>query len=127
MADVNRGNRPLSPHLQIYKPQLHSAMSIFFRMAGVGLSVGGVLMVAWFLAAATGPDAFAMVDGLITSFIGDLVMLGCLAALIYHLLNGLRHLVWDFGYWFDMDIVRKSGFGVLGGTALLTLIVVLLA
>lgn len=127
MADVNRGNRPLSPHLHIYKPQLHSAMSIFFRIAGVGLTLGALLMVWWFLAAATGAQAFAAADGVITSFIGDLVMLGSLAALAYHLANGIRHLVWDFGYGFGLEQVRQSGFVVLGATGVLTLLVIILA
>lgn len=127
MADVNRGNRPLSPHLQIYKPQLHSAMSIFFRAAGVGLMVGGLIAVAWFLAAATGPEAFAYVDGLATSFLGDLVMLGSLAALVYHTVSGIRHVWWDFGYGFELDQVRRSGFVVLGATAVGTLLVALAA
>lgn len=127
MADVNRGNRPLSPHLQIYKPQLHSAMSIFFRIAGAGLTLGALLMVWWFLAAATGAEAFAAADGVITSFLGDLVMLGSLVALMYHLANGIRHLAWDFGYGFELDSVRKSGFVVLAATGLLSLIVIALA
>ncbi|MEL7348108.1 MAG: succinate dehydrogenase, cytochrome b556 subunit [Pseudomonadota bacterium] len=127
MADVNRGNRPLSPHLQIYKPQLHSAMSIFFRITGVGLAVGGLAMVWWFLAAATGPEYFATVDGIVTSFLGDLVMFGSLAALIYHTLNGIRHLWWDFGYGFELEKVRQSGFVVLGATAACTLLVAVIA
>lgn len=127
MPEVNRGNRPLSPHLQVYKPQMHSAMSIFFRITGCALALGAALTVWWFLAAATGPEAFAVANGVVTSFLGDLVMLGSLAALVYHTLNGIRHLVWDFGYGFDLDTVRTSGFAVLGGTALLTLLVVIIA
>ncbi|MEM6972125.1 MAG: succinate dehydrogenase, cytochrome b556 subunit [Pseudomonadota bacterium] len=125
MADVNRGNRPLSPHLQIYKPQLHSAMSIFFRISGVGLTLGGLLTVAWFLAAATGPEAFARIDWVITSYLGDLVMVGSLAALLYHLIGGIRHLVWDFGYGFEKESVRKSGFVVLGATAAMLIVVLI--
>lgn len=127
MADVNRGNRPLSPHLQIYKPQLHSAMSIFFRAAGVGLALGGLLAVWWFLAAATSAEYFAFVDGIVTSFLGDLVMLGSLAALVYHTVSGIRHVWWDFGYGFELDQVRRSGFVVLGATAVGTLLVALAA
>ena len=98
MADVNRGNRPLSPHLQIYRPQLTSVLSIFPRMTGVGLALGAVLVVWWLIAAATGLEYFGVVDGLLTSWIGHLVLLGMTWALAYHLLNGIRHLVWDIGH-----------------------------
>ena len=70
MADLNRGNRPLSPHLQIYRPQLTSVLSIFHRMTGVGLTLGVVLLVWWLIAAATSPEYFAVVDGLLTSWLG---------------------------------------------------------
>ncbi|MEE8454346.1 MAG: succinate dehydrogenase, cytochrome b556 subunit, partial [Limibaculum sp.] len=73
MADVNRGKRPLSPHLQIYRPQLTMVLSIFHRMTGVGLALGAVLVVWWLIAAATGPEYFATVDGLLTSWVGLLV------------------------------------------------------
>ncbi|MEO0819022.1 MAG: succinate dehydrogenase, cytochrome b556 subunit [Pseudomonadota bacterium] len=127
MADVNRGSRPLSPHLTIYKPQLHSAMSIFHRITGVGLTLGALLGVWWFMAAATSDEYFAFVDGLMTSFVGDLVMLGSLAALIYHSLNGIRHLWWDTGRGFALEQVRQSGLVVIGATAVLTLLVILIA
>jgi len=127
MADVNRGNRPLSPHLQVYRPQLHSAMSIFFRITGCALMVSGLLVTWWFLAAATGPEAFATADAVLSSTLGGLVLIASLAGLAYHLLNGLRHLAWDFGYGFEMRNVRRTGFAVLGGTAALTVVVVALA
>ncbi|MEM6487021.1 MAG: succinate dehydrogenase, cytochrome b556 subunit [Pseudomonadota bacterium] len=127
MADVNRGNRPLSPHLQIYKPQLHSAMSIFFRAAGVGLTAGALALVWWFMAAATGAEAFGWAEWALTSYLGDLVMFGCLAAAMYHLLGGIRHIYWDFGYGFKLDQVRQSGFVVLGATGVTTVAIALLA
>lgn len=127
MADVNRGNRPLSPHLQIYRPQITTALSIFHRITGVGLALGAVLVVWWLLAAATGPEYFAFVDGLMTSWLGLLVMLGVTWALGYHLLNGIRHLFWDLGMGFDLDTVNKTGIAVVVGSVLLTALVWLLA
>lgn len=127
MADVNRGNRPLSPHLQIYKPQITSMLSILHRVTGVGLTLGAMLVVWWLLAAATGPEYFAFVDGLLTSWIGTLVMLGSAWALCYHLANGIRHLVWDLGFGFELDTVTKSGYAVLGASVLLTLFILILA
>lgn len=123
MADVNRGNRPLSPHLTIYKPQLHSAMSIFFRITGVGLTLGALLTVWLFLAAATSDSYFATVEWYVTSFIGDLIMLGSLAALVFHTLGGIRHLWWDTGRGFTMEKVHKSGYAILAGTAVITLLI----
>ena len=75
MADVNRGNRPLSPHLTVYRRQLNMMMSIVHRVTGCGLALGGVLVVWWFLAGARGPESFAFVDGLLTSWIGGLVLI----------------------------------------------------
>ena len=127
MADVNRGDRPLSPHLQIYRPQITSVLSILHRMTGVGLMLGGVVVVWWLIAAASGPEYFELVDGLVTSWLGHLVLLGLTWALCYHLLNGVRHLVWDTGRGFDLDMVDKSGMAVAVGSAVLTAVLWLLA
>lgn len=127
MADVNRGNRPLSPHLQIYRPQITSVMSIFHRITGAGLLLGGILVVWWLMAAATGPDYFALVDGLLTSWIGNLVLMGLSWALCYHLLNGIRHLAWDMGYGYELDTVDKSGIAVAAGSAVLTVLLWIVA
>ncbi|MEM0987943.1 MAG: succinate dehydrogenase, cytochrome b556 subunit [Pseudomonadota bacterium] len=123
MADVNRGNRPLSPHLTIYRPQITSGLSIFHRVTGVALTLGMTLVVCWLLAAATSDQMFAFVDGLLTSWLGYLVLLGSTWALAYHLLNGVRHLVWDMGYGFDLDNVTWSGLAVLAGSGVLTALV----
>jgi succinate dehydrogenase cytochrome b subunit len=122
MADVNRGNRPLSPHLTIYRPELNMVMSICHRLTGMGLAVAAVLVVWWFLAAASNPGAFAFVDGLLTSWIGGLVLLGALAALWYHFFNGIRHLVWDAGLGFDLGQVQGSGLAVLAAAGVMTVI-----
>lgn len=127
MADVNRGNRPLSPHLQVYRPQITSILSILHRITGVALVLGSVLVVWWFLAAATDDDYFAFVDGLLTSWLGILVLLGSTWALMFHFANGIRHLVWDMGYGFGLAQVTRSGLGVVGASAVLTLLVLVLA
>jgi succinate dehydrogenase / fumarate reductase cytochrome b subunit len=127
MADVDRGKRPLSPHLQVYRPQITSMLSILHRITGVALTLGAVLVVAWFLAAASGPEAFETVDGLLTSWIGILVLAGSAWALAYHTLNGVRHLVWDMGYGFDLDTVAKSGWAVVAGSIGLAAVIILIA
>ena len=125
MADVNRGNRPLSPHLQIYRPQMTSISSIFTRITGNALLVGALLVVWWFLAAATSPEAFARADGVITSWFGNLVMTLSLWALWYHTLAGLRHLIWDTGRGLDIDTAEKMGWAAFGGSVLLTVLTLL--
>lgn len=126
MADVNRGNRPLSPHLQVYRPQITSMMSIVHRATGVGMAVGAAAVVWWLLAAATSASYFDVVNGLLTSFLGTLVMLGSAWALCYHLANGIRHLIWDMGFGFELDQVQKSGIAAIGASVLLTLLLILL-
>ncbi|MBF0168294.1 MAG: succinate dehydrogenase, cytochrome b556 subunit [Alphaproteobacteria bacterium] len=113
--------RPLSPHLQVYKPQITSLLSILHRLTGVALA-GGLLIFAWALgAAAYGPDSYETVRAILGSWFGRLVLFCWSAALFYHLCNGIRHLFWDFGYGFANDQVTKSGYAVLAGTAFLTL------
>ena len=125
MADVNRGNRPLSPHLTIYRPQLTSMTSIFTRITGNALLVAALLVVWWFLAAATSPEYFALADGVITSWFGDLVMTLSAWALWYHALAGLRHLYWDTGRGLDVETAEKLGIGIIGASLILTVITVL--
>jgi len=129
MADANQGNRPLSPFMigPIYRPQTTSVLSIIHRMTGVGLTLGAVLVVWWLLAAATGPEYFAFVDGLMTSWIGLLVLLGITWALCYHLLNGIRHLVWDIGMGFELDTAEKTGYAVVIGSGVLTVLLWIVA
>jgi succinate dehydrogenase / fumarate reductase cytochrome b subunit len=127
MADVNRGNRPLSPHVTIYRWPITAIMSILHRATGVGLAFGAVLGVWWFLAAATDPEYFALVDGLLTSWIGGLILLLSLAALWYHFCNGIRHLFWDAGYGFDVAALQKIGIAVAAGAVALTLITLIAA
>jgi succinate dehydrogenase / fumarate reductase cytochrome b subunit len=114
--------RPLSPHLQVYRPQLTSVMSISHRAAGVALAVGTLLLVYWIVAAASGPAAFASAQAFIGSWFGLLILFGWSVALFYHLSNGIRHLFWDAGYGFELKTAYASGYAVLIATAVLTVL-----
>jgi succinate dehydrogenase / fumarate reductase, cytochrome b subunit len=115
--------RPLSPHLQVYKPQMTSVLSILHRMCGVALALG-TLLVAWVLiAAASGPEAYDFVTGLLAHPFGQLVLFGWSVALFYHLSNGIRHLIWDTGRLFKIENAYKAGYVVLASTVLLTALV----
>ena len=127
MADVNRGNRPLSPHLTVYRPQITSMLSILHRITGVGLTLAAILVVWWLLAAATGEAYFETIDGLMTSWIGHLVWLGLTFCLAFHFSNGIRHLIWDMGYGFELEQVEQSGKIVVGAACVLTVLVWLIA
>lgn len=118
---MNAQNRPLSPHLQVYRPQLTSMLSILHRIMGVALAFGVPVLVYWLVAAASGPAAYATAMGLIGSWIGLLFLFGWSVALFYHLCNGIRHLFWDAGYGFELPDTYRSGYVVLAGTAVLTL------
>ncbi|WP_417525430.1 succinate dehydrogenase, cytochrome b556 subunit [Marinovum sp.] len=127
MADVNRGNRPLSPFMlgKYYRFQLNSVTSILTRITGNALLLGALLVVWWLLAAASGPEYFATVDWIVTSFIGDVIMFLSLWALWYHTLAGVRHIIWDQAVALDIRTADMLGWGVIGGSVLLTLITVL--
>ncbi|MCC5857411.1 MAG: succinate dehydrogenase, cytochrome b556 subunit [Ectothiorhodospiraceae bacterium] len=120
-------NRPLSPHLQVYKPQLTSIMSISHRASGVALSLGILLLVYWLAAAAAGPDAFARAQGIVGSFLGQVILFLFSYALFYHLCNGIRHLFWDAGKGFELKTAYASGYAVLAVSAALTLLVWIIA
>ena len=119
MTDVNR---PLSPHLQVYRPQWTSVLSISHRATGVALAFGTLLLVYWLVAAASGPEAFALAQELIGSIVGQLLLFGWTFALFYHFCNGIRHLFWDAGYGFELRNAYRSGLAVLAGGAVLTLL-----
>lgn len=126
MADVNRGNRPLSPHLQIYRPQLTSMTSILTRITGNALLVAALLIVWWFLAASYSEEYFNLANAVITSWFGDLVMFLSLWAIWYHLLAGLRHLWWDSGRGLELEQAENLGWGVIGGSVIFTVITALI-
>ena len=122
-AETQAGNgkqRPLSPHLQVYKPLINMVMSIAHRITGAALYVGTLLLAWWLIAAATGPGYFAFVNGLLGSPLGLLVLVGYTWALLHHMLGGIRHLIWDTGRGFDLGSVNTLSWGTIIGSLLLT-------
>jgi succinate dehydrogenase / fumarate reductase cytochrome b subunit len=101
MADIKTPERPLSPHLTVYRWAWPMTMSIAHRFAGAGLYVGTLLMVWWLVAAASGPNAYATVAAFMNTIFGRLLLFGYTWALMHHMLGGLRHLIWDTGRGFD--------------------------
>jgi succinate dehydrogenase / fumarate reductase cytochrome b subunit len=112
--------RPLSPHLQVYRWQLTSVLSILHRISGVALTAGTILLVWWLVAAAEGPAAYEGVRDFLGSGIGLAMLFGWTVALFYHLCNGLRHLWWDTGHGFELPDVYAGGWAVIAATAVLT-------
>jgi succinate dehydrogenase / fumarate reductase cytochrome b subunit len=119
---MSTGRRPLSPHLQIYKPQISSVLSILHRITGIVLSVGTLLFAWWVIAAAVGPDAFGTVQSVIGAWYGRLLLFGWTLALFYHLCNGIRHLGWDVGFGFDLPTMAATGWTVVVASVVLSLI-----
>jgi len=119
---MTQADRPLSPHLQIYRPQLTSVLSILHRLTGVALALGTGLLVWWLAAAAAGPDSFAIANDFLGSIFGRLLLLGWSFALFYHLCNGIRHLFWDAGLGYEITTVNRSGWLVLVASLALTVI-----
>ncbi len=117
-----QSERPLSPHLQIYRPQLTTILSITHRAAGIALAVGTLLLVCWVISAADGPASYAALQAFNGSWLGKLLLFGWSVALFYHLCNGIRHLFWDAGYGYELKTAYASGYAVLAGTAALTLL-----
>ncbi len=120
-------NRPLSPHLQVYRPQITSVISIMHRITGVALAFGTILLAYWICAAAYGPEAFHRAEALVNSWFGMLILCGFTFALYFHLANGIRHLFWDIGKGFDIETTRKTGWMVAGFSIIATLATVVLA
>ena len=115
-------NRPLSPHLQVYRPQLTSVLSITHRATGVALALGLLLLVYWLVALAAGPESFASARELVGSWIGKIVLLGFSFALFYHLCNGIRHLFWDAGLGLELKSAYASGWAVVAVSSALTVL-----
>ena len=114
--------RPLSPHLQVYRWQLTMVLSITHRATGLVLSAAIIPLVGWLLAAAAGPEAFAAANAMFGSIPGQLGLVGVTFAFYYHLCNGIRHLVWDAGWWLDIPEVYASGWAVVAAAIVLTLL-----
>ena len=115
-------NRPLSPHLQVYSWQISNTTSILHRLTGVGLSFGVVCLVAWIVAAALGPQSYAIVLSLLAGPVGLLVLFGFSASFFYHFANGIRHLCWDVGYGFEKNVARRTGWLAIFAAAALTVV-----
>ena len=124
MSKRVKGNRPLSPHLTIYRPQMSSISSILVRITGVSLALGFILIIAWLLAASTNVYYFDCINSILTSWFGIIVLIGSVWALCYHSLGGIRHLIWDMGFGFDLKIADRLGWMVIIGSFALTIFVV---
>jgi succinate dehydrogenase / fumarate reductase cytochrome b subunit len=114
-------DRPLSPHIQIYRPQLTSVLSITHRLTGVALSAGSLLIVAWLVAGAAGPTAYHDLRFVMRSWIGLLLLFGGTFSIFFHLCNGLRHLFWDAGRGFELRTIYASGWTVVATSVILTI------
>jgi succinate dehydrogenase / fumarate reductase cytochrome b subunit len=121
MAQAKPGvTRPLSPHLQVYRPLINMVMSIMHRITGAALYVGTLLLAWWLVAAAAGPEAFAFVNAFLASPLGLLILVGYTWAFMLHLLGGIRHFVWDTGRGFDLGTVDALCWWTLLGSIALT-------
>jgi succinate dehydrogenase / fumarate reductase, cytochrome b subunit len=112
--------RPLSPHLQVYKPQITSTLSIIHRATGVVNAIGGLFVAAWLVSVASDADCFAWSQQILASWFGKLALFAFSASLIYHLLNGIRHLLWDIGWGMEIGTVQKTGYLVVALAVILT-------
>jgi succinate dehydrogenase / fumarate reductase cytochrome b subunit len=121
MADgMKPVERPLSPHLQIYRPMLTMMMSILHRITGAALYVGTLLLAWWLVAGATSPKAFATAQAFMGSWFGKLILFGYSWALLHHMLGGIRHFVWDTGRGFGVEEREWLAKATIGGSCLLT-------
>lgn len=128
MADSRlRIERPLSPHIQIYRPMLTMMMSIVHRITGAALYVGTLILAAWLIAAASGQASFETAQAIYGSFLGRLVLFGYTWALLHHMLGGIRHLIWDTGRGFgavERELLARL---TLGGSIVLTVLLWIVA
>ena len=120
-------SRPLSPHLQIYRWPVTMGTSILHRITGFGLAGGTLILASWLVAVAAGPEAYALFESAAFHWLGRLVLFGFTVALVYHTLNGVRHLCWDVGLGFKVSTARRSGIAVYILTFVVTLAIWTLA
>jgi succinate dehydrogenase / fumarate reductase cytochrome b subunit len=113
--------RPLSPHLEIYRWQISNTLSILHRITGIGLSIGFLALVYWLMAVAGDGESYASATRLLSNPLGIIGLVILTFAFFYHLLNGVRHLVWDVGIGFERSERRASGWIAVIGSVLLTL------
>ena len=126
MAELEAGTsqraRPLSPHLQIYKPMLTMMMSIVHRITGAELYFGALLLAWWLIAAASGPNAYASFEWFMSTLIGRVILFGYTWALMHHMLGGIRHLIWDTVHGFELRSIYISGWSVVAASMVLTVV-----
>lgn len=115
-----RKQRPLSPHLQIYQPQLTSILSITHRATGIALGLGLFPLTAWIWAIAQGEATYGAITQLYSNWLGLLCLFGWTFCFFYHLFNGLRHLAWDMGYGFELGQTYASGWLVVAASLAFT-------
>lgn len=120
-------NRPLSPHISIYRWQISMTMSILHRLTGIWLALGSLALVYWLIAAAAGPDVYAVSQALFASWFGQIIMWTWAFSLFYHLCNGIRHLFWDAGQGFKIRTFYITGYSVWVISCVLTALAILFA
>jgi succinate dehydrogenase / fumarate reductase cytochrome b subunit len=116
-----RRHRPLSPHFTVYHWPITMATSIAHRLTGIALSLGTVLLAWWLVAAAGGPESFQLFNDVALTLVGQIILFGLVWSLAYHLLAGLRHLAWDFGYGFELGTANRMSIVIIALSILLTL------
>ena len=119
--------RPLSPHLSVYKPQITMVLSITHRIMGSFLAISTPVLIYWLMAIASGPTAYAELQAVFSYWFAKLFLLAWAFAFFYHMCNGVRHLFWDSGKGYDMENLYKSGYAVVAVASVLTLITVFVA
>lgn len=125
MADIERGNRPLSPHLQVYRLPITAYGSILTRIAGNALIAGAFILALWLVGLAAGGWLWDLTDWFATSWLGKLFWIGMIWSVWYHLLGGLRHLFFDAGCGLDLDTAEKTAWGAIIGSVILTLLTII--
>jgi succinate dehydrogenase / fumarate reductase cytochrome b subunit len=121
MSNTTDARRPLSPHLQIYRPMLTMMMSIAHRISGASLAIGFILLAWWLIAVSIGPEAFATVNAFFASLFGRFLLFLFSWALIHHMLGGIRHLIWDTGHGLDLTSIEVFAWTTIIGSTVLTI------
>lgn len=119
--------RPLSPHLSVYKPQITSVLSILNRIFGCFMAISTPVLVYWLTTIASGPEAYASLQECFSNWFAKLFLLAWVFAFFYHMSNGVRHLFWDAGQGYDLETLTKSGYAVIASAVTLTLITIIAA
>ena len=122
-AVVARKERPLSPHLQVYRPQITSVLALFHRLTGLGLVVGLVLLVVWLACLATGRGSYDLFVWYLKKPLGLVFLFGWSWAVFYHMCSGVRHLLWSAGLFVTIPGIDRTGYAVVGVSTLVTLLV----